>query len=381
MAHPRKIRVGLLFGGRSPEHEVSIATAAAIAKEADPDRIEIVPIYIARDGRWERLGAVEPLARLAGRFAGVDEVASLPRREVLLSGSEEGALLPVEGREREPESIDVLFPALHGPGGEDGSIQGLARLAGLPCVGAGVLGSALGMDKISMKQIALAHKIAIPRFIAFSRSRWERDPAGIQATLREQFSLPVFVKPSNAGSSVGITKLTSIDRLDEAVREAARYDYRLLIEEAIDARELEIGVLGNEEPEASVVGEIVPVGEFYDYRGKYVDEGSRQLIPAEIPPEVAEQARRWAIEIFLALDLAGMARADFLLDRGDGRLYFNEVNSIPGFTPISMYPMLWSATGIGYRDLITRLVDLAVERRAATRVEIRRPGAEERAPG
>ncbi|MBD3161929.1 MAG: D-alanine--D-alanine ligase, partial [Candidatus Eisenbacteria bacterium] len=236
-----------------------------------------------------------------------------------------------------------------------------------------ILGSALGMDKISMKQIALAHKIPIPRFIAFSRWRWERDPGGIRETLERQFSLPVFVKPSNAGSSVGITKLKDLDRLDEAVADAARYDYRLMIEEAIDARELEIGVLGNEEPEASVVGEIVPIGEFYDYRGKYVDEGSRQLVPADVPAEVSERARGWAVEIFLALDLAGMARADFLLERGTGKLYFNEVNTIPGFTPISMYPMLWDASGIGYRELITRLVELALERHRATRVEVDRP--------
>ena len=376
MSAKQKIRVGLLFGGRSPEHEVSITTAASIAKEVDPERIEIVPIYITREGHWQQLHASEPLALLAGHVATDREITALPRREVLLNGAIPASLVPIASAEKEPEPIDVLFPALHGQGGEDGSIQGLARLADVPCVGAGILGSALGMDKISMKQIAQAHKVPIPRFVAFTRLYWERDSGSIREAIQDQLEPPVFVKPSNAGSSVGITKVNDLEALDAAVRAAATYDYRVLVEQGIDARELEVAVLGNDMPKASVVGELVPGREFYDYRDKYIDEGSQQVIPADVPDEVSEEVRRIAIRMFQALDLAGMARADFLLDRRDGRLYFNEVNTIPGFTPISMYPMLWEASGISYRELITKLVELALVRHVATRVETRRPPVE-----
>jgi D-alanine-D-alanine ligase len=372
----QKVRVGLLFGGRSPEHEVSITTAASIAKEADPERIEIVPIYITREGHWQQLHASEPLALLAGHVVTDKEIGELPRREVLLNGAIPASLVPITSSENAPEPIDVLFPALHGQGGEEGSIQGLARLADVPCVGAGILGSALGMDKISMKQIAQAHKVPIPRFVAFTRLYWERDSGSIREAIQNQLEPPVFVKPSNAGSSVGITKVSDLEALDAAVRAAAVYDYRILVEQGINARELEVAVLGNDMPKASVVGEVVPGREFYDYRDKYVDEGSQQVIPADVPDEVSEEVRRIAIRMFQALDLSGMARADFLLDRRDGRLYFNEINTIPGFTPISMYPMLWEASGISYRELITKLVELALERHAATRVETRRPRVE-----
>lgn len=368
-----KIRVGLLFGGRSPEHEVSIATAASIAKEADPERIDLVPIYITRQGRWQQLHGSEPLAALAGQVVSDSEIDELERRDVVLDNTETASLVAIGSEGGSPEPIDVLFPALHGQGGEEGSVQGLARLADLPCVGAGILGSALGMDKIAMKQIAQSHKVPILHFIAFTRAYWERDPGAITEAIEAQLSPPVFIKPSNAGSSVGVTRVTDLDELASAVRAAGTYDYRILAEQGIDARELEVAVLGNDQPKASVVGEIIPAGEFYDYRGKYVDEGSEPAIPAAIPTVVSERVGKWAIRMFQALDLAGMARADFLLDRRDGRLYFNEVNTIPGFTPISMYPMLWEASGIPYRELITKLVELAIERHAATRVETRPP--------
>lgn len=389
-----KIRLGLLFGGRSPEHEISITTAASIAKEADPDRIEIVPIYISREGRWMQLAGSASLAALAGKFADERQIDALSRREVLLSGATGGGLVPVRGPEAGtdpgvaakggtpskseapdagPAPIDVLFPALHGQGGEDGSVQGLARLAGLPCVGAGILGSALGMDKISMKRIAACIGIPIPQYVAFTREDWQKNPGWVRAEIEEQLNLPLFVKPSGAGSSVGITKLHDMGKLDAAIHDAARYDYRILVEEGIDARELEVGLLGNAEPRASVVGEILPGAEFYDYRAKYIDDKSRAVIPAEIPKETAETVRVMAARIFRALDLAGMARADFLLDRRTGNVFFNEVNTIPGFTPISMYPMLWEASGIGYRDLITRLVELAIDQHRSTQVETLAP--------
>jgi D-alanine-D-alanine ligase len=372
-ADRNRIRVGLLFGGRSPEHEISITTAASIAAAADPDRLEIVPIYISREGSWMQLRGSEELARLSGHMAGDHEIDRLPRDEVLLRASGSPELVPIAGAGASAAPIDVLFPALHGQGGEDGSVQGLASLAGLPCVGAGILGSSLGMDKIAMKRIAEAHGVLIPPFVAFTRAQWDRTPEPILEEISSKLTLPAFVKPSGAGSSVGITKLESSERLDTAIREAARYDYRLLVEQGIDARELEVAVLGNEEPEVSVVGEIIPVGEFYDYRGKYIDEGSKPVIPADVPANVAEEVRTVAAKMFRALDIAGMARADFLLSRKDGRVYFNEVNTIPGFTPISMYPMLWEASGLSYRDLITRLVELAIERHDATRVETRPP--------
>ena len=379
----RRIRVGLLFGGRSPEHEVSITTAASIAKEADPERLEIIPIWITREGRWLELRSGAELAALAGHLLAESEIGRLGRREVLLSGAATASLVPVapgpnvvatgEGASAAP--IDVLFPALHGQGGEDGSVQGLARLADVPCVGAGILGSALGMDKISMKRVVAAHGIPVPAFVEFTRADWEKRGGDVRAGIESTLPLPVFVKPSGAGSSVGITRIAAWPDLGPAVRDAARYDYRILVEQGIDARELEIAVLGNDDPQASVVGEIISSREFYDYRAKYLEDGSKAVIPADVPAETAEAARSLALRAFRALDLAGMARADFLLDRKDGRLYFNEVNTIPGFTPISMYPMLWAASGIAYRDLITRLVDLAIERRRATRVDTDRPDA------
>jgi D-alanine-D-alanine ligase len=373
----KKIRVGLLFGGRSPEHEVSITTAASIAKSADPERLEIVPIYITREGHWQQLSESEALARLSDHIASDQEVEGLPRHEVLLRGTTSPELIPLAPAKEAPAPIDVLFPALHGQGGEDGSVQGLARLADLPCVGAGILGSALGMDKISMKQIAVAHRIPTPAFAFFTRSRWEDDRKQVLEEIVSKLNVPVFVKPSAAGSSVGITKVHRSDELDDAVREAARYDYRILVEQGIDARELEVAVLGNEEPEASCVGEIIPVGEFYDYRGKYIDEGSKPVIPAEIPAEISEKVRAYAVQMFQALDLSGMARADFLLAHQGQKIFFNEVNTIPGFTPISMYPMLMQASGLDYRDLITRLVELAIERRDSTRVETQPPHFED----
>jgi D-alanine-D-alanine ligase len=370
----RRIRVGLLFGGRSPEHEISITTAASIAKEADPERLEIVPIWLTREGRWLELKRGEMLAALAGRLLGERELGEMPRREVLLSAA--ATTLVPTGRSVEDavsEPIDVLFPALHGQGGEDGSVQGLARLAGLPCVGAGILGSALGMDKISMKRIAATHGLPVVPFVEFTRADWARAADEIRDEIMEKLPFPVFIKPSGAGSSVGITKVVERDGLSGAVLDAARYDYRMLAEQGIDARELEVAVLGNDEPQASVVGEVVPGRDFYDYRDKYLQEGSRVVIPAEVPREVTDAVRGMAIRAFRALDLSGMARVDFLLDRGNANVYFNEVNTIPGFTPISMYPMLWQASGISYRDLITRLVDLAIERHGSTRVETRAP--------
>ncbi len=370
-----KTRVGLLFGGRSPEHEVSITTAMSIAEHADPSRVQIVPIYIARDGRWLRMNDAEQLIRLGEHEDKTSQIEHLAPDEVLLSATRAGSLVSVTPVGRKSDPLDVLFPAVHGPGGEDGSIQGLARLMDVPCVGAGILGSALGLDKISTKQIALAHKVPISPFIATTRSHWQHDSNTIRETLNARFEKPVFVKPSNAGSSIGVTKLTEFDQLDAAISEALRYDHRIVIEQGINARELEVAILGNSNPEASVVGEVIPDGEFYDYRGKYIAQGSRLIIPAGIRSDIAERIKALALRMFLALDVAGMARVDFLLDKGNEELYFNEVNTIPGFTQISMYPMLWEASGIDYRSLITRLVDLAVEHHNESRVDLQPPAS------
>lgn len=374
MAADRKIRVGLLFGGRSPEHEISITTAASIAKEADPEKFEIRPIWLTRDGRWLELESPGKLAALAGRLLGEGEIGAIPRQEVLLSGADEAALVPAAPeRAHLAEPIDVIFPALHGRGGEDGSVQGLARLVDVPCVGAGILGSALGMDKITMKRIAASHGVPIPPFIEFTRDAYAKSKQSILDDVAGNLPFPVFVKPSGTGSSVGITKVKEAARLAEAIEAALPYDYRLLVEQGIDAREMEIALLGNDVPFASVVGEIVPGAEFYDYRAKYLDEGSRAIIPADIPEPTSRTIREQAIRLFRAFDLSGMARADFLLDRSSGQVYFNEVNTIPGFTPISMYPMLMEASGTPYRDLITRLIYLALERHRSTRVDTDRP--------
>lgn len=370
------IRVALLFGGRSPEHEISVTTAASIASAADPEQIALIPIYITRDGGWLRLADTDALAKLAGHVVRERELGAIPRREVLLSAARQGSLVPVNagsGALGSGERVDVLFPALHGQGGEDGSVQGLARLADLPCVGSGILGSALGMDKVSMKRIARAEGVAIPEFVAFTREEYERDAPGLTRRILEQVPFPAFVKPSNAGSSVGITKVAAVADLPSAVRAASRFDYRIVVEQGIDARELEVALLGNDQPEASVVGEIIPDREFYDYEAKYLSEGSKAVIPAEISASTAETVQMIGKTMFRALDLAGMARADFLLERGTGTVYFNEVNTIPGFTPISMYPMLWEASGLPYRDLITRLVVLAIERQRQTRAATEAP--------
>ncbi|MBU0492343.1 MAG: D-alanine--D-alanine ligase, partial [Chloroflexi bacterium] len=260
--------------------------------------------------------------------------------------------------------IDVAFPVLHGPYGEDGTMQGLLELADIPYVGAGVLGSALGMDKIAMKAAFAQHDLPIVPFLALKRKDWERDPEAMLDRVAARFGYPCFVKPANLGSSVGITKAHDRDELRAALALAAAYDRKMLAEESIDAREIECSVLGNDDPIASVPGEVIPSREFYDYAAKYVDEDSELLIPAPIGDERTRQVRELAVRAFLALDLAGMARVDFFLERGTDRLYLNEVNTIPGFTSISMYPKLWAASGVSYTELITRLIELALERHA-----------------
>lgn len=359
----KKMRVGLLFGGRSGEHEVSLMSAQGIMQALDKNKYTIVPIGITKTGQW--LVSGDPWKALdSGQMAESNPAA-------LLAEPSERGLLRIEDQDHENRlaatrlgQIDVVFPILHGPFGEDGTVQGLLELAGIPYVGAGVTASAVGMDKALFKDVMVAHDLPITPYLVFTRKAWEQAPEESMDQIEAQIGYDCFVKPANLGSSVGITKAHDRAELRMALDEAALYDRKLIVEAAIDAREIEISVLGNDKPIASVPGEIVPCNEFYDYAAKYLDGESQLLIPAPIPSETAELVRQLALQAYQAIDCAGMARADFLLDRHTGAVYVNEVNTLPGFTPISMYPKLWEASGIPYSELIDRLIELALERHA-----------------
>jgi D-alanine-D-alanine ligase len=351
-----KIRVGVLFGGRSAEHEVSVTSARSVLQAIDRDKYEVTMIGIDRQGKWLAAGDATRLLQ-AGEVAGDD----LLPVALDYTGAHE---LVVDGRGgRDSQPVDVLFPILHGPFGEDGTVQGLIELAGIAYVGSGVLGSAVGMDKDMMKRVLRAEGLPQVDHVAVLRRRWRGDGEGVIAQIESAFAYPVFVKPANLGSSVGITKAHDRDELRAGLDEAARYDRKIVVEAtAADCREVECSVLGNDEPEASVVGEVVPGHEFYDYEAKYLDDSSELLIPAPISPEAAEEVRRMAVRAFRAVEACGLARVDFFVGRDDDRVLINELNTLPGFTPISMYPKLWEASGIGYAELIDRLIQLALER-------------------
>jgi D-alanine-D-alanine ligase len=356
-----KKRVVILFGGRSAEHEISVLSARSVMNALDPARYEAIPVGITKQGRWQLMPSGPP-AIPAG------STASLPRVEA--SGGEvvaldqdpgEQALIAANGSRTE---IDVVFPVMHGPYGEDGSIQGFLEMAGVPYVGAGVLASAIGMDK-AMQKVVCAHAgiPVVPWEVVHERD-WEQDPGGV-AGRAAALGYPLFAKPAALGSSIGITKVHSAAELPHSLEDAFRHGRRVLLERALEgARELECSVLGNDEPVASVAGEIVPRGshEFYDYEAKYLDErGAELFIPAEVSNGVLAEVQRLAVAAFRAIDGAGMARVDFFLS-ADGRVVLNEVNTIPGFTSISMYPKLWEASGLSYPDLVDRLIELAIER-------------------
>jgi len=359
----RKVRVGVIFGGRSGEHEVSLASARSVMDAMDKQKYEIVPIGITHEGRWIASG--DPMKALE---AG-DVDASQPA--ALLGDPSQHSLMRLQDTERAIEAtrlaeLDVIFPVLHGPYGEDGTVQGLLELAGIPYVGAGVTSSALGMDKAIFKDVCRAHGLPIVDYLAFKRKEWDADPAGLMDQIEQRLGYPLFTKPANLGSSVGISKCHDRHGLARGLAEAARYDRKLLVEVAVPgAREIEVSVLGNDDPIASLPGEVIPSREFYSYEAKYIDRGedaSRLLIPAPLSPEQTSLVRDLAVRAYRAIDCAGMARADFLLSGQAGALYVNELNTIPGFTAISMYPKLWEATGIPYAELIDRLIGLALER-------------------
>ena len=370
----KKLRVGILFGGRSGEHEVSLLSAASVLKAIDRSKFDVIPIGITKEGRWLAASGANQLlngdlSTVARQLRAGDPEAT-PGAKLLHEGIPT-LLAPVPGPQGPAgKAIDVVFPVLHGTFGEDGTIQGLFELAGIAYVGSGVLGSAAGMDKDVMKRLFVQAGLPIVRHVTLLRADWERNPRKSVAAVERALRYPLFVKPANLGSSVGISKAHDRRELGPALALAAKYDRKLIVEEGVGgkksrAREFEVAVLGNNTPKASVAGEIVPGKEFYDYEAKYLAEGSVPIVPAKIARAESKKIREMAVAAFRACDLAGLARVDFLMEpAGKRRIYVNEVNTMPGFTQISMYPKLWEASGLAYTDLITRLIELAIERHA-----------------
>jgi D-alanine-D-alanine ligase len=386
----KKLRVGILFGGRSGEHEVSLLSAASVFNAIDKNKYEVVPVGITKQGHWvtaadaERLLAGEASRPTQGHLRAGDPAAT-PGAAVLANG--EGVVVPPEPQQASltafqtaaaPQglvrrasdraiNVDIIFPVLHGTFGEDGTIQGLLELADMPYVGAGVLGSAAGMDKDVMKSLFRAAGLPIVKHVTVLRSAWEAEPKKVQKLVESKLKYPVFVKPANLGSSVGISKARDRKELGPAIAEAAKFDRKIVIEQGVGgnrgkAREIECSVLGNDRPEASVPGEIVPSKEFYDYDAKYLDEGSQLIIPAKLSKGETKTVQQLAIGAFKAVDCSGLARVDFLMEPKSRKIYLNEINTMPGFTAISMYPKLWAASGLAYPELIEKLIHLGLER-------------------
>jgi D-alanine-D-alanine ligase len=362
-----KLNVWIICGGRSAEHEVSLCSARSIASALDRSKYHLHFVTITKEGKWESRPVLEGHAAEVLEGPSRDRDAC-PSPAAYLSGDGLKGLVEnvsFPGIDEAPVNGDgrmIVFPVLHGPYGEDGTIQGLLEMLDIPYVGSGVLGSALAMDKVKAKEVLFHRGIPVARWIAFQPGNGDSLEARIPETVDRLIGYPCFVKPANLGSSVGITKVKRRDALDEAINLARRYDRKVLIEEAIDAREIECSVLGNDTPIASIPGEVVPGKEFYDYEAKYAEAGTELMIPAELLPEQVERVQRLAIQAFGALECCGMARVDFFLDRGTGRIIVNELNTIPGFTEVSMYPRLWEASGIPYPRLLDRLVQLGLER-------------------
>ncbi|MDQ0254093.1 D-alanine-D-alanine ligase [Evansella vedderi] len=351
-----KIKLGLLYGGKSAEHKVSLQTAKAVIKALDLTKYEIHPIYISETGEWVRG------AQLQGPVEDVKQLQLKEEGKTISPVALNSEIFPVPAKtDNNQDKIDVVFPLLHGPNGEDGTVQGLLELLNIPYVGNGVLASAAGMDKVMMKNIYDQAGIKQAKYVWYIRRDWEKDPEAAYKQVEEKLGYPCFVKPANLGSSVGISKCKDRESLKKAFEEAFEYDRKIIIEEGIDGREVEIAVLGNDDPQCSVVGEIVPKADFYDYKAKYEDQDTGLIIPADITEEEYKEIKRVAIQSFKALDCSGLVRADFFLTK-DGEVLMNEVNTMPGFTPFSMFPMLWQESGLPYSKLIEKLVELGVER-------------------
>ncbi len=350
----KKTTIALLFGGRSAEHDVSLASAAAVYKNIDKKKFRVVSVFIDKEGAWKKVAS--PL---------------LPPEK--LSAGPAHSFLPWAGRGSDRLAADIYFPVLHGPYGEDGTIQGLLEMADVPYVGAGVLGSAAGMDKDVMKSLFAARGLPIVKHLTLLDADWRAGSAAALARIEGEFSFPIFIKPANMGSSVGITKVSRTGEMAPAIRRAFRYDRKVVIEQGIDAREIECSVLGNDQPRASLPGEVIPHRDFYDYRDKYQDGKTTFRIPADLPAETIATIRRLAVEAYLAVDGSGMARLDFFQEKMTGALLVNEINTIPGFTEISMYPKLWAATGLAFGRLVEELIRLGFERHRLKKRSVARP--------
>ena len=351
----KRLRVGVLFGGRSGEHEVSLASAASVIKGLDPEKYEAVPIGISKEGHW-LVGA--------GAQKMLPEVLKSGHRVVLPADPGAASLVPLGDSRAGSLRVDVVFPVLHGTFGEDGTVQGLLELAGLPYIGAGVLASAVGMDKDVQKRLYKQAGLPVVVWLAAPRADWEKSRGKVLQDVAKKFRFPLFVKPATLGSSVGMTKVHQRKELPAALDLAGEFAQKILVERAIVGREIEVSVLGNADPKASVPGEIVPHREFYDYAAKYLEEGTKLIIPAKLTGAQTRRIQNYAVRAFQAIDCTGMARVDFFLEKRTGRALLNEVNTIPGFTSISMYPKLWEASGLSFRELVDRLIELALEQHA-----------------
>jgi D-alanine-D-alanine ligase len=358
----KKLRIGLVYGGKSGEHEVSLQTAKAVIGAFDYTKYEVVPFYITPEGNWRSGGL------LTGPVETIEQLRLGPADR-----SDSAVLAPIFGSNKPSvrgdadlgsavQSIDVVFPLLHGTNGEDGTIQGLLEMANIPYVGAGVMASAVGMDKVMMKKVFAQEGLPQCVYRYFTRKQWEKDPSFFLMEIEITLGYPCFVKPANLGSSVGVSKAKNREELIRAIDYAFRFDRKVIVEEFVDAREIEVSVLGNEEPKASVAGEIVSSGDFYDYRAKYIDGKSAMIIPADLPEALSEEIRGMAIRAFQAIDASGLSRVDFFVRRADSALMINEINTMPGFTPFSMYPLLWKESGLSYAELLDELIRLALER-------------------
>ncbi len=354
----KKIRVGVIFGGQSSEHEVSLVSATSVIQALDKEKYEVVPIGITKEGKWLSSSTTLQCLKSGKRL---DDA---PERVLLPDPTQKGLVeFRSDGLSTTPERLDVVFPVLHGPYGEDGTIQGLLDVANIPYVGAGVLGSALGMDKVVQKQVFERVGLPVPEYCFFLYREYKAAPTRWIREIETVLRYPCFVKPANLGSSVGITKAHNRKELQRGINEASQYDRKILVERSIEnAREIECSVLGNDDPRVSVPGEVIPSNEFYDYDAKYIDGKSQIIIPAQLPERVKKKVQDLAIKAFKAIDCSGMARVDFLVVRDTNDIYICEVNTIPGFTSISMYPKLWEASGIPYPKLLDILIQLALER-------------------
>lgn len=364
MSDSNKLRVGVIFGGRSGEHEVSLRSASSVMAALNKEKYDVIPIGITKEGEWLTGDAMALLAD--GKSDAETTAVILPPNPTQEMGLISAERLTSASVEAAPGSgitgLDVVMPVLHGTYGEDGTVQGLLELAGVPYVGAGVTGSAVGMDKAIFKYVMDANGLPQLPWVLVLTSWWLHDPEAIIALLEDELTYPMFVKPANLGSSVGISKCENRDELKAGLIEASQYDRRLVVEQGANVRELEVAVMGNDSPQASVVGEIVPKRDFYDYEAKYVTDDSELLIPAPIPAVLAEQVQAIAVAVYMATDCAGLGRVDLMLDKDTGDLYVNEINTLPGFTSISMYPKLWEATGVSYSQLLDRLIEYALAR-------------------